>query len=563
MVGPYIPDKETQWNMEKDSGCEQVEQGNKQTTLQNAWTRGSTISSQLIRLCNIPRSQISISPHHSISKLNFIPSTQFQYQQLCVYCYAFWDQIKSNHLRGSNRVNPQTNKNTFKNQDFELLRRYISNSLRQMNIQNRNNKNNENVGVIQMDNINRQIRNRTEIDNNVPGMDMESEGNEYKDVRREKLKIIQALKDQCNKIYKNKCEKIRQLAALICRPNLLRSQIKEASLYLVELDKAKIYALKKKSWDVIMIVNRGIIRELKWWIRKIENIQPVSLINKTIICMLKTDAFSQGLGATRIYKNQIEQIQHDCLSKKEAEMTSKTKEIKAIYYGLLRFEQIFKKMQDQPILIRSESTTTVQDIGNWKAKESLIERTKQVFYLVKRLQLQNTTIHISGKLNLTTDSLSRLCRSGDYTLQVGMIQLICKTLNYMPQIDIFAPQRNKLINNYVRVGLNDLGTHFHNAFNYNWSKVKLYIYPLTPVLNTVLQKMKQDKAQRIIIAPIWAGQLWYTKLKSLSIKFLFFGLSERILEMGQRMKDKDQKLSPGNVGAFLMYLLQMQEETCQ
>ncbi|KAA6339082.1 MAG: hypothetical protein EZS28_052641, partial [Streblomastix strix] len=28
MVELYIPDKETQWNMEKDSGCEQVEQGN-------------------------------------------------------------------------------------------------------------------------------------------------------------------------------------------------------------------------------------------------------------------------------------------------------------------------------------------------------------------------------------------------------------------------------------------------------------------------------------------------------------------------------------------------------
>ncbi|KAA6330399.1 MAG: hypothetical protein EZS28_053507, partial [Streblomastix strix] len=233
-----------------------------------------------------------------------------------------------------------------------------------------------------------------------------------------------------------------------------------------------------------MIVNRGVIRELKRWIRKIGNIQPESLISRTIICMLKTDAFSQSWGATRIYKNQIELTQHDCWSEKEAEIKSKAKEIKAIYYGLLRFEQIFKKMQDQPILTRSENTTIVYDIGKWKAKEFLIERIKQVFYLVKRLQLQNTTIHIPGKLNSTTDSLSRLCRSGDYTLKDGMIQMICKTLNYMPQIDIFAPQRNKLINNYVRVDLNDLGTHFHNAFNYNWSKVKLYNHPPIPVLTT-------------------------------------------------------------------------------
>ncbi|KAA6372823.1 MAG: putative Transposon Ty3-I Gag-Pol polyprotein [Streblomastix strix] len=378
-----------------------------------------------------------------------------------------------------------------------------------------------------------------------------------------KSKMIQALKDWCNTIYKSENVKIRQLAALIGRLNFLRPQIKEASLYLIELDKAKTQALKTSSWDGIMTVNKTVIKELKWWIRRIGDNQPQSLINKTITCMLTTDASPQGWGATLIYENQIELIQHDCWSEKEAEMTSNAKEIKAIYYGLLRFEQVFKKMQDQAVLIRSDNTTAVYDIGKWKAKESLTERIKQVFYLVKRLKLQITTIHIPGNLNTTTDSLSRLCRSGDYSLKDGMIQMICKTWNYMPEIDIFATQYNKLINNYVTVDLNDLGTRFHNAFNYKWSKVKLYIHPPIPVLNRVLQKMKQDKAQGIVIAPIWPGQSWYTKLKSLSTKFLFLGQADKTLEMGQRMKDKDQKLPPGNVGAFLLDLSQMLGETYQ
>ncbi|KAA6363485.1 MAG: hypothetical protein EZS28_040987, partial [Streblomastix strix] len=64
MVEPYISDKETQWDMEKDFGCEQIEQGNREITLQNAWTRGSTKPSKSNGLCNISRPQISISPHH-------------------------------------------------------------------------------------------------------------------------------------------------------------------------------------------------------------------------------------------------------------------------------------------------------------------------------------------------------------------------------------------------------------------------------------------------------------------------------------------------------------------
>ncbi|KAA6366420.1 MAG: hypothetical protein EZS28_038051, partial [Streblomastix strix] len=39
--------------------------------------------------------------------------------------------------------------------------------------------------------------------------------------------------------------------------------------------------------------------------------------------------------------------------------------------------QVFKKTLDQAILIRSNNTTAVYDIGKLKAKQSLIERIKQ------------------------------------------------------------------------------------------------------------------------------------------------------------------------------------------
>ncbi|KAA6382513.1 MAG: hypothetical protein EZS28_021958 [Streblomastix strix] len=77
------------------------------------------------------------------------------------------------------------------------------------------------------------------------------------------------------------------------------------------------------------------------------------------------------LGTTLIYENQTELILHDCWSEKEAEMTCNAKEIKAIYYEMLRFEQVFKKTHDQAVLIRSDNTTAVYDIGKWKAKKFL------------------------------------------------------------------------------------------------------------------------------------------------------------------------------------------------
>ncbi|KAA6312285.1 MAG: hypothetical protein EZS28_055953 [Streblomastix strix] len=58
-------------------------------------------------------------------------------------------------------------------------------------------------------------------------------------------------------------------------------------------------------------------------------------------------------------------------------MASTVKEINDIFYGLPRFEQVFKKMQDQAILIRSDNTIAVYDIWKWKVKESQKERIMQ------------------------------------------------------------------------------------------------------------------------------------------------------------------------------------------
>ncbi|KAA6381939.1 MAG: hypothetical protein EZS28_022535 [Streblomastix strix] len=120
-------------------------------------------------------------------------------------------------------------------------------------------------------------------------------------------------------------------------------------------------------------------------------------------------------------------------------------------------------------------------------------------------------------------------------------------------------QKSSLIGGMC-LNLNDLQTKFHNAINYKWSNVRLYLHPPIQILDRVSAKMKYDKALKILIAPIWPGQSWYTKLKNLSIKFLFLGQSDSILEMGQRMKDNDQKLPPGNAGAFLLDLSQTQDE---
>ncbi|KAA6391999.1 MAG: hypothetical protein EZS28_012468 [Streblomastix strix] len=69
-----------------------------------------------------------------------------------------------------------------------------------------------------------------------------------------------------------------------------------------------------------------------------------------------------GRGAALMYDNQLEPIQRDYQSEIEVEMARTAREIKAIYYGLLRFEQVFEMMQDQAMLIRSDNTEAGKQI---------------------------------------------------------------------------------------------------------------------------------------------------------------------------------------------------------
>ncbi|KAA6403012.1 MAG: hypothetical protein EZS28_001455 [Streblomastix strix] len=129
--------------------------------------------------------------------------------------------------------------------------------------------------------------------------------------------------------------------------------------------------------------------------------------------MLTADAPQQGFVITLIYENRIEFILHDCWIEKRVEMTNSAKEIKAIYYGLFRFEQVLKKKQDHAILICSDNTTAVYNIGKWKARESQIEKKASVLpseknSIISRDNLHRRKAEINDRFTLETMQIRRL-----------------------------------------------------------------------------------------------------------------------------------------------------------
>ena len=92
-----------------------------------------------------------------------------------------------------------------------------------------------------------------------------------------------------------------------------------------------------------------------------------------------------------------------------------------------------------------------------------------------------------------------------------MFQQICNEWG-QPSIDLFASRTNHRLETYC-AWRKDPQASFIDALALNWYQFKLsYIFPPFSMIAKCLQKLCQDKAEAIIIAPLWPQQLWFPNL---------------------------------------------------
>jgi hypothetical protein len=162
-------------------------------------------------------------------------------------------------------------------------------------------------------------------------------------------------------------------------------------------------------------------------------------------------------------------------------------------------------------------------------------------------------IHVKGVMNTQADSLSRLSRSGDYSLQQGVLRSLQRNLEVVVSCDLFANFRNKQAKRYVSLSLNDRGAMARDAFTISWKGLGLpLIHPPIPLIQRCVNKVKEEGVVAVMITPAWEGQWWSTALNSITIKSTILGESESVLEKGAQMVKHGDKLPPGKLIARLV-----------
>ena len=246
------------------------------------------------------------------------------------------------------------------------------------------------------------------------------------------------------------------------------------------------------------------LTELKWWRdnaatlkRDIQHDHPSSSI--------QSDASTLGWGAvfgTRKTGGRW--------TPSEAEYHINILELLAAFFALKCF---CSHMSNCHIQIQIDNTTAlayINNMGGSKSKE-LNQLAVQIWEWCILRNIWLSAVHIPGRLNTGADEKSRVFSDNhEWMLNKHPFD---KILLRHPGLDfdLFASRLNYQISRYCSWQADPNSTH-EDAFTMNWNGLKFYAFPPFSLLPRCLQKISQDRAQGILIAPLWPTQTWFPVL---------------------------------------------------
>ncbi|KAA6361375.1 MAG: putative Transposon Ty3-G Gag-Pol polyprotein, partial [Streblomastix strix] len=143
--------------------------------------------------------------------------------------------------------------------------------------------------------------------------------------------LIDQVKQFIKNTQRHKIIKIKETAALIGRLNFLRTQFREASLYLMLINSAKTRAVKTQGWTGMMVSPLEALKDLYWWIKKITENKKQQIQDPIPQATVVTDASPQGWGATLELDSGEVLVAHGAWLSYQIHWTSNRKELQAIH----------------------------------------------------------------------------------------------------------------------------------------------------------------------------------------------------------------------------------------
>ena len=122
--------------------------------------------------------------------------------------------------------------------------------------------------------------------------------------------------------------------------------------------------------------------------------------------------------------------------------------------------------------------------------------------------------HLPGAQNVIADEESRKFDDDkEWMIVKPIFDVIVEHFGQF-SIDLFASRLNAQLSRYVS-WRPDPDSEYIDAFSRSWKNINFYAFPPFSVIVKCLQKIVVDKAEGILVVPLWTGQTWFPKILSL------------------------------------------------
>ena len=313
-----------------------------------------------------------------------------------------------------------------------------------------------------------------------------------------------------NKLFKQfsmeKTYTIRQVAELVGVLVSLSIAIPLGTLYtkVLERDKADALKLNKGNFDAKMKLSPLACDDLKWWYTEINSGVTAPIQRPGISASLTTDASGVGWGAEC---NGVSTGGQWSIAEQEFVHNINYLELNAVFLGLQSF---CNELTNKHVKILCDNSTTVAYINNMGGTKSAVcnAKTRELWTFAYAHNMWLSAIHLPGVENVIADRESRLIRDEtEWSLNNDLFHKLT-TVFFVPKIDLFASRLNKQLECYVS-WKNDPGAFAVDAFTICWTQLSFYAFPPFSILDRVCQKIMMDKAEGLLVAPLWDTQIWY------------------------------------------------------
>lgn len=274
----------------------------------------------------------------------------------------------------------------------------------------------------------------------------------------------------------------------------------------------------KENWTSPISRERSVIitpecrRALRWWTSEDRFREGTSLEPLNIDAQMFTDASKEGWGA------HVDHLQASGLWNQQESLSHiNLLELEAVSRGLRAFQEY---LSGWTVAVMTDNTTVVSHInkqGGTKSAEMCLN-TIQLLEWAEAKHIQLTSTFVPGHLNVTADLLSRRNQTlkNEWSIHTQILDQIWKQWD-RPHVDLFATADNHRLPAYFSPipDPNALGV---DAFLQSWSGIEAYAYPPIAMIRSTLNKILQDRASVILIAPLWRNQEWFPDLLSLLVE---------------------------------------------